>query len=384
MSEYQYYEFQAVDRPLTEREMDELRACSSRAAITATRFVNHYNWGDFKGDPAAWVEKYFDAFLYLANWGTHELMIRLPRKVLDLETAKKYCCGRAASARVRGDFVILELSSEEEGGDWEDDGSGWLSSLIPLRADLAAGDHRALYLAWLLAIQDGELDNEMTEPPVPAGLGELTASLQAFADFLRIDSDLLTVATARSAEAAAPSSGPGIDQWIAALPNATKTDWLVRLAGGREPHLRAEMLRRFRASQPLCEPRHGEPPRTVGELLDAAEEQAEKRLREEGERAIAEQARRVRAAAEERDRYLDELASREPRSWERVDALIDTKQPVRYDEAVKLLCGLRDLALRGGRVSEFEARLRRLSEEHARKPTLMERFRKAGLMKAGE
>lgn len=42
MSEYQYYEFQAVDRPLSEHEMGELRACSSRATITATRFVNHY------------------------------------------------------------------------------------------------------------------------------------------------------------------------------------------------------------------------------------------------------------------------------------------------------------------------------------------------------
>ena len=68
--------------------MRELRACSSRATITATRFVDHYEWGSFKGDPSAWMEKYFDAFLYLANWGTHELMIRLPRKLLDLETAR--------------------------------------------------------------------------------------------------------------------------------------------------------------------------------------------------------------------------------------------------------------------------------------------------------
>jgi hypothetical protein len=39
MSEYQYYEFLAVDRPLTEREVRELRAVSSRAVITATRFT---------------------------------------------------------------------------------------------------------------------------------------------------------------------------------------------------------------------------------------------------------------------------------------------------------------------------------------------------------
>ena len=61
MSEYQYYEFLAIDRPLTEREMRELRAVSSRAVITATRFTNHYEWGNFKGDPRGWIEKYFDA-----------------------------------------------------------------------------------------------------------------------------------------------------------------------------------------------------------------------------------------------------------------------------------------------------------------------------------
>lgn len=37
MSEYQFYEFQAIDRPLTRREMQELRSCSSRATITASR-----------------------------------------------------------------------------------------------------------------------------------------------------------------------------------------------------------------------------------------------------------------------------------------------------------------------------------------------------------
>ena len=49
MSEYQYYEFQALDRPLTQREMRELRKHSTRATINDTRFVNHYEWGNFKG-----------------------------------------------------------------------------------------------------------------------------------------------------------------------------------------------------------------------------------------------------------------------------------------------------------------------------------------------
>jgi len=40
MSEYQYYEFQALDRPLTQPQMRELRGFSTRAKITPTRFVN--------------------------------------------------------------------------------------------------------------------------------------------------------------------------------------------------------------------------------------------------------------------------------------------------------------------------------------------------------
>jgi len=42
MSEYQYYEFRAVDRPLREDEMEELRAISTRAEITPTSFTNTY------------------------------------------------------------------------------------------------------------------------------------------------------------------------------------------------------------------------------------------------------------------------------------------------------------------------------------------------------
>lgn len=44
MSEYQYYEFQAIDRRLTTEEMARLRSFSTRARITPTSFVNDYGW----------------------------------------------------------------------------------------------------------------------------------------------------------------------------------------------------------------------------------------------------------------------------------------------------------------------------------------------------
>jgi hypothetical protein len=381
VSEYQYYEFLAVDRPLTEREMQELRAVSSRAVITPTRFTNHYEWGNFKGDPRAWMERYFDAFLYFANWGTHELMLRLPRRLLDPATAKRYCRGEAAAARVKGEHVILEFLSEEEGSDWfEEDEDGSLSSLVPLRADIAAGDLRTLYLGWLLCAQAGELDDAEEEPPCPPGLGRLSAALEAFVTFMRIDRDLLEAAAAGSLEAEETLPAEDVERWVSALQEAEKRALLVRLIRGDEPHLRAELVRRFRNSRAASPSDTTAGRRTVGELLGAAKQRTEERRRREAERAARERARQEREAAEARERHLTSLARRETEAWGEAEALIATKQPGKYDAAVALLRDLRELAVRSGRREEVEARVGRLHEQHAKKPSLISRLRAAGLV----
>lgn len=76
MSEYQCYEFLALDQPLTEKQMDELRGVSTRAEISSRRFWNEYQWGDLKANPKTLLQRYFDAHLYFANWGTHRLIMR--------------------------------------------------------------------------------------------------------------------------------------------------------------------------------------------------------------------------------------------------------------------------------------------------------------------
>src|SRR5688500_15121996 len=67
MSEYQYYEFRSMDRPLTAREMRELRAISTRATISRTSFSNYYTFGDLKANPRDLLTQYFDASLSFAN-----------------------------------------------------------------------------------------------------------------------------------------------------------------------------------------------------------------------------------------------------------------------------------------------------------------------------
>lgn len=380
MSEYQYYEFQAIDRPLTVEELRILRSCSTRATLTPTRFTNHYEWGSFKGNPTVWMEKYFDAFFYFANWHTYELMFRLPRRALDLDLAKQYCRGGVSRARSKGDFVILEfLVEDEEYGDGGDDGSGWLSSLIPLRADLASGDHRMLYLAWLAAAQAGELDNKVPEPPVPSGLNALTASLETFAEFLGLDSDLLAAAAMGSAPPMESPSEAEVARWVTALPESEKTAWLLRLTGGQEVHLRAEMLKTFRATRGQSNLSAGQP-RCVGELFEAADRLAKVRKEREAERASRERARREQEQAVARERHLASLAKREPEAWREVDVLIATKRPGDYDKAIELLKDLTELGEKQGRRAETQERLVQLRQAHARKPTLIERLRATGLL----
>jgi len=169
MSEYQYYEFQAVDKTLSEKDTQALRNLSSRAQITPTSFVNTYNWGDFKGNPLTLMEKYFDAFLYVANWGTHWFMLRIPLKFTNFELIKKYCYGENATVYKKGENLIFEFISETDDHEWEE-GEGRLSTLISLRSDLIRGDYRCLYLAWLNCAQAGDFEHDEFEPSVPPNL----------------------------------------------------------------------------------------------------------------------------------------------------------------------------------------------------------------------
>jgi hypothetical protein len=379
MSEYQYYEFLAIDRPLDERQRAELRALSTRARITATSFVNEYHWGDFRGNPAALMERYFDAFLYLANWGTRRLMIRLPRGLLDLGVAERYCTSDAASVWAAGDHVILSLSSEDEDEYWEE-GEGRLASIALVRSELAAGDLRLVYLSWLLSVQAEEVGDEEAEPPLPPGLRTLSAPLRAVADFLRLDEDLLTAAATAGAEVQTVAESAGeLGRWIGDLPGPEKDALLLQAARGEGSQVQAVLQRRFRAERSPGSTPADPGTRTAGELRDAAAARREGRERAAAERRAQELARQARAATAAREQRLDALALREEQAWQHVDSLIGTKKPREYDEAVAILLDLQALAERGGNSSAFSQRFRQLREQHLRKPSLMQRFENAGL-----
>lgn len=377
LSEYQYYEFLAIDRPLDGRAQQELRAVSSRARITSTRFVNTYEWGDLRGDPRVLMASYFDAFLYLANWGTRQLMFRLPSSVLALEVVTRYCSTDSACAWAAGDSVIVSLTSEREDGDWDEDAEGSLDAVVPVRAELAVGDRRLLYLAWLLSVDAGMLDEAELEPPVPAGLRELSGPLRAAVEFLRLDEDLLSAAAQVSEPLTSidPSAGD-VRCWVARLPAREKEDLLVRLVSG-DVDVSREVVRRFRAESNPVRERDGT--RTAAELQDAALQARQRRERLAAERGAAEKAARARTQAAAREQHLTALAARQEQAWTEVDCAIETRQSANYDQAVTLLQDLRAISAREDRRDSFDQRLYDLQRRHARKVSLLERLERAGL-----
>jgi len=384
MSEFQYYEFRAIDRSLTQREMRELRAISTRAEITPTSFVNTYQWGDLKGDPNRFMEKYFDAFVYVANWGTREFMLRLPEETLDRRAIAAYCRGDNLEARWVNNFAILRFFREDgDGEDWED-GEGWMSSLITLRADLMRGDLRSLYLGWLLCAQDESLEEDELEPPVPPGLGKLTPPLQNLVSFLGLEEDLLNAAAKLSPELPGDAhiSRTRLEAWINAMPDKEKNALLLELAEKDLPHSRSVILQRLEQARNPVRHHSGiqEPPRrTVEQILTLAERCTAERRRREEELKEAENLRQEKREEAARTKHLGKLAGREAQIWEQADALIQTKQPNNYARAINHLIDLRDLAARRGQESGFDSNLERLRGRHQQKASFLRRLSEAGL-----
>jgi len=384
MSEYQYYEFAALDNALDGRAQAELRAVSTRATITPTSFVNTYEWGDLKADPRRLTERYFDAFLYLSNWGTHRLMLRVPATLLDEQTAAAYCVGDAASAWSSGEHTMIDLVAEDEDGVFEEDwsygaGEGRLASIVPARTELMSGDQRLLYLAWLLCVQSGEVPDDAVEPPVPAGLDRLTASLHAAATFLRIDEDLLATAASGAAgyDGDDTASSISLRGWLATVPEPEKVALLLHVAT-KDPHqARAQLLGRFRAATLMPDPDDGVR-RTAGELLTRARARQDDRERAAQQRRARHAAERDRAAAAAREKRLDTLANQQEQAWHRVDQLVATRKPVDYDAAVALLSDLRDVSCREDQIEAYELRIAHLRQIHQRKTTFIDRLDRAG------
>lgn len=383
MSEYQYYEFAAADAPLTREQQAALRACSSRATITASSFRNEYHWGDLKADPRDWMKRYFDAHVYSAGWAACSLMLRLPRTALDEETLAGFAAsgGGAFSVHATTRHWILDWSFSDDSGECErfydeQDGPGWMARLLPLREELLRGDLRPLYLGWLARLCSCELDDDELEPPVPRGLDALSPAQTALADFLELDPDLLAVAAAGSAPLAPRQDARRAAQaWADQLPAAELRDAVVQLVTGQG----RELERRLGLQHAeWLDGRAGAPQvrRTVAQI--EAGRGAAEQARLEKERA-ARAAREARLHAERVSR-LAKVAAQAEAIWAQLDLTLQGGTGTAYGQAIAAASELAQALAAEGRGEEFRRGLARLQESHGSRPAWVKRLKQAGLL----
>ncbi len=370
MSEYQYYEFQTIDCPLTREEMGELRQFSSRAQISSTRFTNEYHWGDFKGNREQWMQRYFDAHLYTSNFGSRVLCLRFPISWIDPKMITPYQVEGALEVSKTRTHLILTflLDTEPDEYDEDEENDGLLAELLPLRGALAAGDFRSLYIAWLSAVQNELVDDDMVEPPVPPGLASGDAALDSLSGFLNLREDLVAAAAKNSSEPGAAPAAVEISQWLGSIAGEEKDLWLSRLLLADDPGLRREVLVRFQKASGSGASCARKSARTVEKLLSEADDLESERLEKQRQETARKEHARIMA-----------LLGQETALWQSVIKLFESSSSRYQETAVRTLKDLRELATLNGGSAALQEKLEGLIELRRRKSSFMKFMREAGL-----
>lgn len=381
MSEYQYYEFAAIDQPLTRAEMAELRAVSTRAEITPAGFVNHYEWGGLKADPVDWMRRYFDAFVYTANWCSCRLALRVPRVTFRKAELNPYATKYALTIEASDEHWIFDWALNES-QDYdrfaEEDGSGWMRRLLPLRDELLRGDLRPLYLGWLAGAGGGELREDALEPEVPSGLSELSPPQQALVEFLEIDPDMLAAASVGSAPVAqAEVEGDScLDAWLGDWSRDEMAAVLKLIAKGQgqeaERRIRFRHAAWLKAQRPSASAARRRP---LAELRELAKSASGLRL----EREAQERAKRETEHRRQREGHLRRLMAEVDKHWEAIDVQAKRGSASGYDQAVRALVDLAEGYRLTSSPKEFERALRHFVVRHATRGALLRRLTEAGL-----
>lgn len=209
MGGFEMHQFRAIDQPLKNKEIKDINSWSSRFSANSHGIDYVYHYSSFKKTTEQALTLYFDAAVYFDGYGTRQLMFRLPAKAVNYKELLQYSCGAYETyinIKSKGKHVIIDMYwSNDEGGDWMDEGDFPIAQYIPLRREILEGDYRSLFLMWLAAKkyaveinqyndEDQEEDQNDFLPPVPIKLQELTAAQKELVDFFAIDKNLIKAA----------------------------------------------------------------------------------------------------------------------------------------------------------------------------------------------
>jgi hypothetical protein len=372
MSEYQYFEFAAIDGPISDEGLRYARGCSSRANVSRVRWQNTYNFGDFHGSVDTLL-KYYDAHFYIANWGTVRLGLAFPKGVIAPEAIQPYLRG---GKRYEDTLMVNEIGNrsivwwernEEGGGEWAE-GEGLIDELIGVREELLRGDYRALFLGWLADFEPDEWrdpeDGAVVMPPIPAGLDHLSPALAALIKQFPVDRDALAVAIGLS-QAITPDRVP-MAAVLERLSVPEMRALLARVAEGGGAGVMTELNR-------LTCPPVRVPAGQAMRCMDFGAKAIEARDLRRKKQAEAAAATRQREA-ELRRQHLSSIMQRAGTIWSELAPLMDQRIASAYDQAAAQLRELRDAYAQAGDIEGFQQKLTGFRHRYANRPAMLRRI----------
>jgi len=203
-----------------------------------------------------------------------------------------------------------------------------------------------------------DLEADVPEPPVPARLNKLNGALNFFVELLDMDPDLLSLVTkARRQKKRKPEVK--IEAMISRLSDQEKDDFLVRVTKD-EPLLSVKLNQRLqKLVKTPKSARMQESTRTIGTMLQEAEQIKQRRKEAEGKKREAKKLQR-----------LKKLEAEESTLWDQVDLHISEKNVKAYDAAIDILKKLHTLAKHKNTEAEFELKIRHLMQRYSRLSSL--------------
>ena len=341
MSEYQCYQWKKVGRSLSSKQRKEVSSLSSHISVTADSAEVTYNWGDFKHDPQVVLARYFDIFLYEANWGTQRVGFRFDPDTVDTDRLVDFTVGDSLEIKKTEGGIFIEVWFEENWiessysyyDQYEDTGGWWrLEAFESIYRQIRQGDYRGLFLLWLKGCELSPKEEKRVA--LPNGMAKLEEEHRILIDFVGVNERLIKQAAERSRPLPKKKKvEEPLDIHLSKLPVDRKEDYVRRLVSEDAHTVQSDLKRELRKLGNCQSPNYLGEVVCYEDLANAAKHEAQL---EAPQRAKEEKERR-------RKEYLAELGQREDELLDRVHELVSEKKTKSYDEAVLLLRGLEDL-----------------------------------------
>lgn len=378
MSEFQYYEFYAIDKELTRQEREQVDKLSSRFSPTSRRAIFTYSYSDFRHNEESVLLKYFDFFLYLSNWGTKRVMYKFPQEIVNYDEIKQYKSSfeneyvdNGILIYKKSKFVIVDINlSKEEGDFWVEEENNWSADLMGLRQNILDGDYRALFIIWLhiknleYDYETIDLDTKISKQLIPDNLNQLNSNLNRLIEFYEVNKDWITGAAKYSAKSSTKSKN--YNQQIKNLPVDKKDEYLLRILEG-ELNLNIKLKKELDKIGGKQQKQSTEKI-TLRQLLNSINDAEDKRRQIEKKEEEVRQLNRLKDIEKNKSAILKEIKHHVERGTGKS-----------YDEALERIIRLRDLAKHKNEELKFNRWINKLKKEIMKKPAMIRRIENQGL-----